>query len=246
MLLRKPRSAAEVYNDLDGEVVNVFRVLRDRESATRLAELVRLTPWARDEWIEAQSKTEDPVEQARRTIARTFFSHGSMHRQGNRTGFRARNLRSLSSAPKEWAEWPEHLTSWLHRLRGVTIENRDALKVIEQQDSPETLFYVDPPYPIEARTSMRWPSDIGKGYSTELTDADHRTLAAALHEADGMVLVSGYRCRLLEELYGDWNAVEKLTISDGAKKRTEVLWLNPACFERLPQSSLIEACQETA
>src|SRR5262245_6362382 len=89
VLMRKERSFAEVINDLDGEVVNVFRVLRDRDQAARLRDLVTLTPWARAEFELCYEPSDDPVEQARRTIARGFMAHGSTAARPSTTGFRA-------------------------------------------------------------------------------------------------------------------------------------------------------------
>jgi DNA adenine methylase len=249
VLLRKARSDAEVYNDLDDEIVNVFRVLRDPVLAGNLRELCALTPWSRSEWLLSHAPSTDPVEQARRTIVRGFQSHGSMSRLACRSGFRARNVRQRSCAAVDWTQWPDQVPAFVERLAGVTIENRPALEVIAQQDSAETLFYVDPPYPISARTAQRWPSDIGKGYAHELSDEDHRTLASALHEVDGMVLVSGYHCPLTDELYADWAALERETVADGGKRRTEVLWLNPQALDSQDQRELdsaVRASEATA
>jgi DNA adenine methylase len=89
VLMRKPRADFEVYNDLDGDVVNVFRVLRDRRRSRALEQLLRLTPWARAEFELSYEASDDPVERARRTIVRCFMGHGTTSRRKNRTGFRA-------------------------------------------------------------------------------------------------------------------------------------------------------------
>jgi DNA adenine methylase len=127
--------------------------------------------------------------------------------------------------------------------RLVAIENRPALKLIASQDTPETLFYVDPPYVHSTRGSTNGERP---KYRYEMTDADHRTLASVLQEARGMVVVSGYACDLYDvELYPSWERREVETHADGARDRTEVLWLNPACSAALrrdrPQLSLMEA-----
>ena len=110
------------------------------------------------------------------------------------------------------------------RLRGVVIEQRDAAAVIRQHDSPGTLHYVDPPYPHGTRGTGGRQRD----YRHEMTDDDHRALAATLHAVEGRVVLSGYPCDLYDrELYADWHRVEKATLADGARKRTEVLWINP-------------------
>lgn len=118
----------------------------------------------------------------------------------------------------------------VERLRGVIIENRPALDIIEQYDTPETLHYIDPPYPHETRNE-RWA---GNAYRHEMSDDDHRELASVLREVKGMVVISGYACGLYDiELYHDWERVDKETFADGAKKRIESLWLSPRVSEAL-------------
>ena len=113
------------------------------------------------------------------------------------------------------------------RLQGVVIENSDALKIIGQQDSPETLFYVDPPYPLETRNTH------GKGYTHELVEEDHRRLASVLQEVRGMVVLSGYPCDLYDQdLYAGWHRIEREARADGASKRLEVLWINEAAMSK--------------
>lgn len=230
-MLRKPRSgiAAEIYNDLDGEIVNVFRVLQHPASAARLCHLVELTPFARAEFNLCYEPAEDPVEQARRTIARSFMAYGTTHRRASRTGFRASQIQRNSSSAGDWRTWPGHIPGFVERLRGVIIECRPAIECIVQQDSPDTLFFCDPPYPRSTRTSLRGHGRKDGAYAHEMTDDDHRALAASLREISGMAIVSGYACTLYdEELYPDWQRFELKTIADGAKPRTEVFWANAA------------------
>lgn len=104
------------------------------------------------------------------------------------------------------------------RLRGVVIENKNAIDVMKNHDTPETLHYVDPPYVSETR-------DKGTDYRHEMTNEQHRELAAALHNLQGIVIVSGYTCPLYDELFAGWQRVEKSALADGARERTEVLWL---------------------
>jgi DNA adenine methylase len=114
------------------------------------------------------------------------------------------------------------------RLRGVVIESAPAVDVVKRYDSPETLHYVDPPYPHGTRTFKSRPT--GRVYRFEMTDDDHRALATGLHAATGAVVLSGYACELYDrELYPDWHRVTKDTHADSALDRTEVLWLNPRC-----------------
>jgi len=237
VLMRKPRSYAEVYNDLNSEMVNLFRVLRDR--GRELREKLSLTPFSRVDFMESYESTEDAVEQARRTVTRCFMGFGS-NAHNRMTGFRANSNRSNTTPAHDWRNYPDEVPAMIERLRGVVIENRDATEVIRQHDGPETLYYVDPPYVMETR------SDKGKDYSHEMTDADHRALAETLHNVRGMVILSGYDGPLYSELYAGWRRVERKALADGAKERTEVLWLrncpetSPDLFTRNDPSSATE------
>lgn len=235
VLLRKGRVYAEVLNDLDGEVVNLFRVLRDPSQARELVRLLKLTPYARTEFEMSYVMAGDPIEQARRTVARSFMGFGGLRAGG--TGFRGNCWRSGSTPAHDWGNYPDVLWMAVERLRGVVIENRLALDVVAAYDREDTLFYVDPPYPIESRRGGR------KRYRYEMTDADHRELAAVLRVVEGMVVISGYPCRLYDEdLYGGWRRVERRAFVCSGNRATEVLWMNEAAVERgLPMFQFAEA-----
>lgn len=217
VLLRKPRAYAEVYNDLDGDIVNLFTVARDR--GEELAKLCELTPFARAEFAESYTPSEDPLEQARRTLARSFMGFGS-NSHSKKTGFRANSNRSGTTPAHDWMNYPDALRITIQRLRGIVIENREALKCMQQHDTPETLHYVDPPYVMSTRSDHRGD------YNFELTDQDHGALAAGLAGLQGMVIVSGYRSDLYDSLYAGWKRVDRAAHADGAAKRVECLWLS--------------------
>lgn len=239
VLMRKPRAFAEVINDLDEDVVNVFRVLRDPDRARRLAELCLLTPWSRAEFVEAYEPTEDLVERARRTIIRGYMAYGSTSRRLGRTGFRAKAYRRNQTGAQDWTTWPAQVEMFLNRMAGVTVEARPALEIIAQQDSPETLFYVDPPYPQSTRSSIRCDADVERAYHIDMLDDDHRELAKMLHSCAGMVVLSGYACDLYDkELYPDWRRFALEAMADAGQWRTEVVWLNPACAHKQSQLRL--------
>jgi DNA adenine methylase len=244
ILLRKPRCYAEVYNDLDGEVVNLFRVVR--ESGGRLQNALRLTPYARTEYLLAWEPSDDPLEQARRTVIRAYMGFGSAAVTKTRaplskgreglalTGFRGNSNRSGTTPSHDWANYPEALTAIILRLQGVVIENRPATQVIASHDSIETLHYLDPPYVSSTR-------DAGGDYRHEMTDEDHAELAESLHGVRGMVMLSGYASGLYSELYKGWHLEEKCAYADGARGRVECLWMNEAAWNRRPQKRLMEA-----
>jgi DNA adenine methylase len=224
VLMRKPRCYAEVYNDLNAEMVNLFRVIRDR--GRELREKLTLTPFARVDFMESYEPTEDAVEQARRTVARCFMGFGS-NAHNRKTGFRSNSNRSNTTPAHDWRNYPDEVPAMIERLRGVVIENKDATEVIRQHDGAETLHYVDPPYVMTTR------SDKASDYSHEMTDDDHRALAETLHNVKGMVILSGYDCPLYSELYKGWRRIERKALADGAAARIEVLWLRN-CPETSP------------
>lgn len=223
VLLSKPRAYAEVYNDLDGEVVNLFRVARDHSDA--LVRAIELTPFSRKEFEQAYEPTDDPIEGARRTAVRSFMGFGSAGVTKQVTGFRANTTRAYTTPATDWRNFPDALRAVIERLRGVVIENRDAVDAMRHHDGEHTVHYVDPPYVLETRHFRgRSPS-----YRHEMTDEQHQRLALALAELRGMVVISGYRCALYDALFVDWQRVDIATRADGAKRRIESLWLSPNC-----------------
>lgn len=233
VLLRKPRSYGEVYNELDGEIVNLFRVCRERPD--ELIDALWLTPFAREEFADSYVPAADELEQARRTLVRSFMGFASAAACGAQTGFRANSNRSGTTPARDWANFPDSLRITAERLRGVVIEHRDAIDAMVQHDSLATLHYVDPPYVFDTR-KMRNPY-CKKGYRFEMTDGQHFDLAVALHGMKGMVVLSGYACPLYDEaLYGGWHRVERPALADGARPRVEVLWLNAAAHAALALS----------
>lgn len=242
VLLRKPPAFATVYNDLDGDVVNVFRVLRDRAAAADLERLLRLTPWARVEFDGSYEPSADPVEQARRTLVRSFMGFGTSSRRPRRTGFRAAAYRDTATGAGDWAGYPDIIQAFTESLAGVCLECRPAHEVIAQQDGPETLFYVDPPYPASTRSSIAGRVARGESYAHEMSDDDHRRLAEDLHNIEGMAVLSGYPCDLYDrELYPDWHRVERPSLADGGRARTEVLWISPAAAARGRQLCFLDS-----
>jgi DNA adenine methylase len=231
VLLRKERSHAEVYNDLDAEIVNLFRVVRDR--GDELVRVVSLTPFARAEFANAYGPHADPIEQARRTVVRSFMGFGSAGASGQSTGFRANSSRSHTTPAHDWSNFPEALAVIVERMSGVVVENRDGLDCMRAHDAVSTLHYVDPPYVHSTRSlRTRAPS-----YRHEMSDAEHRLLGAGLHQLRGSVVVSGYASSLYDrELFADWERFEREAHADGARDRTEVVWLNPACSAALHRS----------
>lgn len=230
VLLRKARSKAEIYNDIDGEIVSLFQVLRDPPAAAALIAALELTPFARQEFIDAHQPCDDPIERARRTIFRSFAGHGSSSMAaGFKTTFRATSLRSDTHPAASWASYPASLHAVVARLRGVGIENRPALQVLAKYDTVDTLHYLDPPYVVGERSGKH-------RYKHELTQADHAALLEAAAGLKGMVVVSGYASKLYDDALAGWRRVRRFASIQGGGERTEVLWINPAAAEALRAS----------
>jgi DNA adenine methylase len=241
VLLRKPRSYAEVYNDMDGDVVNFFRVLRDPEQRRRLEDACMLTPYAREEFELSWEPACDPVERARRTAIRAQMGFGSAGATKGCTGLRTDTKRRYSTAQQDWLSYPPALSAAGERFGGVLIENRPAIDVMQQHDGLNTLHFVDPPY-VHATRVMRKQG----GYRHEMTDEDHEDLVSALRALQGMVVLCGYENDLYASALADWDmhtTVARISGGRGGATRTEVLWINPACTAGLAraQGSLFES-----
>ncbi|WP_034632733.1 DNA adenine methylase [Maridesulfovibrio bastinii] len=236
VLLQKGRVPCEVLNDLDCRLINLFRVLQDKKQADELARRCSLTPFARAEFELSYEETEDPIDQVRRLIIRSFFGYGSKSCVSiTKNGFRSRRADTNSPAV-DWASWPTQIEMFVERLRGVVIENQDATKVIERYDRADALFYVDPPY-VHSERNLNQGS-----YLYELTDEDHRELAEALHNVEGYVIISGYPSKLYDEIYNLWPKIERKAYADQASPRAEVLWLSPRTAEALEKEKLPLLC----
>ena len=224
VLMRKERSEVEVYNDLDGEIVNLFRVVR--ENGKELSRLLFFTPYSRNEFIKSFEPSDDPIEQARRTVVRSFQGFGSGYitatkgskcarpEYGFRIGWRCRG----NSPHTNWCHVSDTVMEVIERLQGVVIENTSFQNIIRKNDTKETLIYADPPYLSTER-------DKGKDYKHELSMDDHIELAQMLKKATGPVIISGYHSELYHDLYKGWRVEECITQTAGNTKRTEVLWI---------------------
>lgn len=225
VLINRDPAPVETYNDVDSELVTFFRVLRDQKDA--LIEAIGLTPFSREELTRACMEPTEGLSDLER--ARRFFVRARQVRTGlaqtaspGRWAHCVLTTRAgMAGAVSRWLGSVEDLAAIAQRLLRVQIENAPALEVLERYDSPETLFYSDPPYVHDTRGDS-------KAYRHEMTDQDHRELAEALHGVKGKVALSGYHGPLYDELYGDWWRVEadpKLCHSVKTE-RTEILWLN--------------------
>jgi len=236
LLNRKP-APIETYNDLDGEVCNFFRTLRDRKEA--LIEEIGLTPFSREEFALAcqLDPTLSPLERARRFYIRARQVRTGLAQTatvGRWANCKNTSRSGMSGVISRWLGGVEAMPEIADRLLRVQIENRPARDVIRLYDSPRTLFYCDPPYIHSTRGDS-------KAYGYETADDEHRALAGVLNSAEGMVAVSNYDCDLMNELYPPprWSKVvgPAKTNHSTKGKRVEVLWVNYSLKELTRKSN---------
>jgi len=226
VLIQKPRSMSEVYNDLDGDIVNVFRVMQNESSSSRLIELLRLTPYARKEFELSYEPTDDPIEQARRTLIRAHLGFGSAGATKPSTGFRIDSARKYGTAAHLWARYPDSIVNYVDRLADVVLENKPAIEVIDNHDRVDTLFYVDPPYVTETRVVKD-----GRCYNHEMDDEQHIELLEILKAVKGMVVLSGYETDIYNDMLSGWHkhtTSARISAGRGTRIRIETVWVNPA------------------
>jgi DNA adenine methylase len=225
VLLNREPSSVETYNDIDGEVVNFFRVLRDHKK--KLIEAIGLTPFSREEFHIACQDFGPHLSELER--ARRFFVRARQVRTGlAQTASLGRwancmntSRNGMSGVVSRWLGSMKGLADVAERLLRVQIENRPAIEILQVYDSPQTLFYCDPPYPHEVRGDS-------KAYGFEMSDAEHQELAEVLNRIKGLAAVSGYRCDLMDRLYKGWRreAAAAKKCHSVKKPRAEVLWMN--------------------
>lgn len=226
LLLNREPSPVESYNDLDGEVCNFFRVLRDEPD--ELTRLIGLTPFSREEFGNACTLDPEvsPVERARRFYIRARQVRTGLAQTatiGRWANCKNTTRAGMSGVVSRWLGGVKALPEIAERLLRVQIENRPAIDVIKLYDAPETLFYCDPPYVHETRGDS-------KAYEFEMTDEQHEELAETLNSVQGMVAFSNYNCPLLDRIYpkNSWfKHVSPPKTNHATKgKRVEVLWTN--------------------
>jgi DNA adenine methylase len=224
VLVNREPSPVETYNDVDGELVNFFHVLREQKD--RLLEAIALTPFSRAEFclaLEPAARLAS-VERARRFFVRARQVRSGLAQiasRGRWANCKSMSRSGMSAAVSRWLGSVETLPDIAVRLLRVQIENRPALEVIQLYDAPDTLFYCDPPYPHECRGDP-------KIYTSEMANSDHEDLANLLAHVMGKAAVSGYRCDLLDSLYRDWERCDapRKKCHSAKKTRQEALWRN--------------------
>ncbi|MFA7465587.1 MAG: DNA adenine methylase [Syntrophales bacterium] len=232
ILINRPPALIETYNDLDSEVTNFFLCLRN--NGDELIKAISLTPFSRQELVKACRPEQNlsGIERARRFFVRARQTRTGLAQTSSEGRWAHCVLTSragMAGAVSRWLGSVEGLPQIVQRLQRVQIENAPATEVIRRFDSPETLFYCDPPYPHEARGDS-------KAYGYEMTNDEHEKLAEVLHSVQGAVAISGYRCDLMDRLYSGWIRVDANSrLCNSSKgKRTESVWTNydPESYSR--------------
>lgn len=224
VLLAKPRSVAETINDRDGSIANLWRVIRDHPA--ELEQAMRLTPHSHEEYYAAvaEPKSDDPVEWARRTLTKLWqgttrtTQHGGMW--AKYVTYQPRSI----SFPEQMARMADRVQPVADRLSGVSIDQRDALKMIQKYGrSKSTLLYLDPPYLPRTRSGSSYPYD--------MTEEDHENLLDVITGIPAKVILSGYRSSLYDAALEDWERHEYPAFAGGRgtpmAKRTETVWVKP-------------------
>lgn len=225
VLLNRAPSKIETYNDIDGNVVNFFKVLR--ENRNELLELLKLTPFSREEFMLAiQGRDQgNPVERARQfyiLTVQTFVGKAQSPSLGDWRKSKTVSRNNMALATSSWLSSMNYLPVVADRLMRVQIENRPAMELIESYDKEDVLFYCDPPYPHDSRSAHSFV------YYTEMSEQEHRELAELLSNVKAKVAISGYNDGIMSELYSEW----ELFLADPKYARSskdirqEALWTN--------------------
>lgn len=221
VLLNKAPSPLEVYNDLNSDLVNFFRVLRDKEKAAELIRRLRLTPYAREEYDSFYPMPEgDDIERARAMVCRADMGIGiRMAVSESRSGFAA-DCKKIRKNAQVFVNHIEKMGGIAERFRSVVIEHKDALELIPRYDSPDTLWYLDPPY--NCRYSFRYKAE-----------TDQKAMLDAIKKVRGYVVLSGYGNALYADELAGWHMETRPHNTFRNKRTKECLWLSPRTWDAL-------------
>lgn len=217
VFFNKPWKAhIETINDLNDDVFNFFKILRDRPDD--LIRAIDLTAYSRAEYDNSWSDSEgiDDVEKARRFAIKCYMSIGAGNRYKN--GFRTGQQKVSPNPAKSWSGFPDVLQVASERLKGVQIENIDAFELIKRFDTKDVFIYLDPPYLLSTKK--------GNMYHHEMTDDQHLKLLKMIVDHPAKIMISGYGNPMYNSILKDWHKESKNTLAESSQKRTEVLWMN--------------------
>lgn len=204
----------EIINDTDGHLINFYKQLRD--NGDELVRRLMLTPYSEQEHKDAKRlDVEDDIERARKYYVNISQSFSNVL---NRSW--SRNTYGMNHA-KTWVNKTTKLGDFIDRMSGVHISCCDAIKCIKDWDSPQTFFYIDPPYP-----------GADQGHYSGYTVEDFNDLIDTLKTAKGSFILSCYQ---QENMPDEWECVEIKANMSAARcsnkkinKRTELIWIKQA------------------
>lgn len=216
VLFHKSQSRIETVNDMDGNVVNFFKVLRDRPDD--LAKAISMTPYSREVFEDAYYNGGiNDFDRAYKFAIRSKMGHGFKTNQ--KTGFKIDvHGRERAYAVNSWNRLPADIMQAAERLKQVQIESQPAVDLIQKFNFDNVLIYADPPYLMSTRCC--------KQYQHEMSERDHATLLAVLKQHKGPVILSGYPSELYDRELGEWYMITQKAYNQNADPRTEVLWMN--------------------
>ena len=220
VLMNKEPSRIETINDLDDDVINLFRVIQDSGTREELIRKVVLTPYARAAYDNAFPEKSDDlpvVERAKNFLIRSGMGYG--FRLCEKTGWkRDVYAREAAYAVRYWNDMPEVITAVAQRLKMVQIEHRPAVDLIQAYNHENVLIYADPPYVLSTRSR--------KMYQHEMSDQDHIELLELLLLHTGPVMLSGYDNEIYNTYLSDWRKISIPARAERSLPRTEYLWMN--------------------
>lgn len=223
VFFNKQPSRLETINDLDSDVVNLFKVIR--EMPIELAHMIEYTPWARNEYMQSYQKTGNEIEDARRFLVRCWQAFGT--KTNGKTGWRHSATKEGPIMPKQWSRVPERVKEVADRLKNAQIENMPAGDLIKKYNQQEVLIYADPPYILATRS--------GKLYKHEMTDNEHIELLQLLKLHKGSVIISNYDNEIYNSELLQWEKVSIDAAAEKGKTGKEVLWLNNVASNSIPR-----------
>lgn len=219
VFFNKKRSAVETIGDIDSNVTNLFKVIRDKPK--ELARLVQYTPWSREEYSGSYTMTGDSLEDARRFLVRMWQAIGA--KSSDITGWRS-NIKTVNGNVPQWSmQLPKNIIRTCRRLQHsgtkiVQIENRPAVDLIQRYARENVFIYCDPPYVLSTRS--------GRIYAHEMKDSDHVELLELLKKHPGPAMISGYENDIYKDILEGWHIQKQFAYCEGGQKREEILWMN--------------------
>lgn len=215
VFLNKEPAYNEILNDLDDDIYNFFKVIREHHK--ELCRLIEATPYSRTEY--SNTFNDEPVsdlERARRFAVKCWQGIGNSNKY--KSGYR-RSIGDTSPNPsKPWARLPETIQLAAERLKNAQIEHKDALELISDLKGENTFIYIDPPYLQDTRKKYL--------YNHEMTDEQHVKLLQIVKESDCKIMISAYENELYNEQLKGWRKEHKSTTAECSRRRIETLYMN--------------------